>query len=195
VGQPAGEDPSPMRSRPGFGPGAGVLFAQFWERIKSDIPTWLFGTSIFFIVICLFFPILDADKTTRREVKRDAATREQARRMRDMANRLKDEKISESEKDRIGKDMKEAQRRWDENEKPKLDDEVDEAKESARSWHYWYHWGMMWGFLLLAFACLGSLTPEKPPVRRVVACIVLCALLLLVLTRFVGRVNISGGIG
>src|SRR5262249_29392543 len=98
-------------------------------------------------------------------------------------------------KERIEKEKEEARKKWDETDRIKFDDEVEEAKESADSWGYWYHWGMMWGFLLLAFACLGSLRTEYPPLRRMIACILLCALLLLVLMKFVGRVGVSASAG
>ncbi len=191
--EPMAEESAPWRRTSSFG--AEAAFTRFWEHIKADLPTWLFGTSLIIIVLCLFCPFLDKEKIARREAKRDAGTREHARHMQELNNRLNDEKTEDSDKEKIKKDIKAADKKWKETEQPKLDDEVAEASETAKSWGYWYYWGMMWGFLLLAFACLGSFRAEYPPVRRLIACIVLCALLLLALTKFLGGVHISGGVG
>src|SRR5438552_7835799 len=71
---PGGEDPS-MRRPPRFSAGAGAAFGEFWAKVKADLPTWLLGIGIFFVVVCLFFPLLDQAKVLRRQVKVDAGER------------------------------------------------------------------------------------------------------------------------
>ncbi len=180
VVQPLGEEPSPMRSRPSVGIGAGAAFAQFWERIKSDASTWLLGVGLFFVVVCLFWPLLDRAKIDRREAKISAGERKLQR----LEEKIRAES-DQKEKEKLQKSLDDTRKKWQENEKPKLQEDLDDMRDSAKSWRYWYDWGMMWGFLFLGYAALGYLTPQQPTIRRVVGSIVLCAMLLLIFIRFV----------
>lgn len=157
-----------MRRPSRVGRGAGAFFEQFWDRVRSDVSTWLFGVGAVFTIICLFFPLLDRAKILDREAAMSAAER-----------RLKREFANDKEK------RDKALQHWQEIERPKLQEKIDEARDSAKGWRYWYDWGMMWGFLFLSLAALGYLTPQQPTVRRVVGSIIFCAMVLLIFIRFV----------
>ena len=183
------EDPTPMRrpTRMGSG-GAGMAFKQFWERVKADSSTWLFGLGAFFTIICLFFPLLDQAKVLRREVAVSAGDRREHR-LDEELNRKKQELQTKNESlDKLKGEIenrKKAADKWRDVDKPALVDEIGQASDSAKGWQYWYNWGMMWGFLFLAFAALGYLTPKQPTIRRVVGSIIICAMILLIFLKFV----------
>ena len=172
---------TPVRTGPrsNFGSNFGAFFKRLWERIKADPPTWLFGAGAFLVVICLFFPLLDKDKVERRRVKLTSEEREQNRLNNELQTRDPPAKPEERET------RQKAFERWKKNRKPELEEDITSAQDSARSWRYWYDWGMMWGFMILAFASLGYLTAPESMTRRVVGSIVLCAILVLIFFRFV----------
>src|SRR5262249_24328130 len=149
------------RSRPSFGTGARAAFAQFWERVKSDASTWLLGVGLFFVVLCLFLPLLDQAKVLRRQAKIDAGERRLARQAEETRRKIEEEKDPDKQK-KLRDALDDSRKKWQENEKPKLQDDLDDMRDSAKSWRYWYDYGMMWGFLFLGYAALGYLTPQQP---------------------------------
>ena len=179
----ASEEPTPMRRPSRVGKGAGAYFEQVWNRIRADASTWLFGVGAFFTILCLFFPLLDRGKLLSREADLNAAKRHEERLQREMARKKREAKGDEFAKEEETRNK--AHKHWEDVDLPKLQDRVDEARDSARSWRYWYYWGTMWGFLFLAFAALGYLTPQQPLIRRVVGAIIFCAMMLLIFIHFV----------
>jgi len=189
---PSSEDPTPMRRPTRGSGGAGAIFRQYWDRVRGDASTWLFGAGAFFTIICLFFPLLDRAKVDRRRIKVEAGDRREQRLTQDLQRKRMEgggqgDKLAQEEETR-----KKAMKHWQEVDKPKLQEEVDDANDSARAWKYWYQWGMMWGFLFLALAALGYLTPTQPTIRRVVGSIIICAMMLLIFMRFILESGIKG---
>jgi hypothetical protein len=180
---PAAEDPTPMRRPTRVGKGAGVFFRDFWGRVRNDVSTWLFGVGAFFAIICLFFPLLDRGKILDREAALSASERRERRLNEELARKIREKGEGEFAKEKENRDK--ANKHWQEVEKPKLQERIDDARDSAKTWRYWYDWGMMWGFLFLALAALGYLTPQQPTIRRVVGSIIFCAMILLIFIRFV----------
>jgi hypothetical protein len=186
------EDPTPVRRPTRTGGGAAAVFFQkLWERVKADASTWLFGAGAFFTIICLFFPLLDQAKILSREAELSAGERHERRLNEEMNRRLQGAKGDELAKEKESRDK--AFKLWNEVEKPKLADKVDDARDSAKNWTYWYRWGMMWGFLFLAFSSLGYLAPQQTTIRRVVGSIIICAMMLLIFIRFVIESAARGG--
>ena len=191
---PSAEDPTPMRRQTRMGAGPGAAFRQYWDRVRADASTWLFGLGAFFTIICLFFPLLDSAKVDRRRVKVEAGDRRETR-LNDLQRKRQGGQGGQGDQAQAEKEdkaRKDANKKWLEVEKPKLQEEVDDAMDSARTWRYWYDWGMMWGFLFLAFAALGYLTPTQPTIRRVVGSILICAMMLLIFIRFVLASGLKG---
>ncbi|MBI1918793.1 MAG: hypothetical protein HYS12_29215 [Planctomycetes bacterium] len=182
--QPVDEDPAPMRRPSSFGVGAGAAFSRFWERIKADTPTWLLGVGIFFVVTCLFLPLLDLSKVDRRRGKIEAGESKLARQEDETRRKIAAEKDPDKQK-KYQEAQEDARKKWAETEKPKLQEDLDDMRESARSWRYWYDWGMMWGFLFLGYAALAYLTPQQSTIRRIVGSIVLCTMLVFIFVRFI----------
>ncbi len=189
MGYPSADEPPLPSRRPRTGPGAGAFFAQAWERIRSDAATWVFGAGAFFVILCLFFPLLDHARVLRREAKLAARDRQEQRLNAELRRKEAELRGKGEDPDKVLKKEKEerekAYKRWQEEEKPRMEQDVDDARDTESAWRYWYHWGMMWGFLFLAYAALGYLTPTQATIRRVVGSIIICAMMLLIFIRFV----------
>jgi hypothetical protein len=178
-----GSAPSIRRPRGG---GASEFFEKFWARIQTDASTWLFGAGAFFVILCLFLPLLDRAKVQRQESKNNLRERKEQRLNAAIQSRLVEAKPEEREKlEKEKKDRDAAFKHWQQEEKPRLEEEVDEARASEAGWTWWYRVGMMWGFFFLAFASLGYLTPEQSLIRRIVGSVIICAMMLLIFIRFV----------
>ena len=141
----------------------------------ATVLTWVLATSLLF---GMFFSAQFYFRTKELGNRSLLLQQEMARKKRE----AKGDEIAKEEETR-----NKAHKHWEDVELPKLQDKVDEARESAKTWRYWYDWGMMWGFLFLALAALGYLTPQQPTIRRVVGAIIFCAMMLLIFTRFVSE--------
>ena len=158
-------DDSTELRRPPREPGAG-----FFERLRNlaDVPTYLFGAGAFVTIYFLFAPLIDLAKVERRDA--DLVEADLVR------NRHLREAKGEDAKKKINDDWK--------AESERLGERVSQAKIDARQGLYWNRYGMLFGCLLLALASLGYLSPQQPPIRRVVGAIILCGILILILLVF-----------
>jgi len=167
----------------GFGKGG---FGNVLQFFKEDLPTWLFRVGVLIAIICLFFALLDKAKVDRRLAKVEAGDNKQRRLDEEFQRKFQNPEKGDKESfDSERKERDKARKNWQTIEKPKLQEEVDSARYSARTWGYWYTWGMMWGFLFLGYAALGYLAPEQATIRRIVGSIVLCGMTLFIFIRFV----------
>lgn len=184
--EPAANAPAPMTSAERFPwlarvPRVGGLH-RLGEMIASDPHTWLFGAGAVLVIIFLFFPLLDQAKIAGRTAPITAGDRRQDRLDQELEKKKKgkeDSKLDAEERER-----KKARDEW-ERTKQELMVGVDEAQQSFRAANYWYLWGMLFGFLCLALASLGFLTPQQTPSRRIVGGVVICGQMLLIFFAFV----------
>lgn len=184
---PADSPPKPVPLPPGERfpwlarlPKAGGI-QRLGEMIAADPHTSLFGAGAVLVIVFLFFPLLDQTKIAARTARITAGDRRQDRLDQELERKKKgkEEKMEPEERER-----KKAKDEWDKT-KQELFVEVDEATQSLRAANYWYLWGMMFGFLLLALASLGFLTPQQTSSRRVVGGVVICGQILLIFFAFV----------
>lgn len=161
---------------------------RFGDVIGTDLAIWLFGAGAVFVIIFLFFPLIDQAKIARRTAHISSGDREQERLDQKLELKKKrTDKDKEKETEKIEaeeKERKKTREKWDDR-KLELQSDVDDAQFSFRMSNYWYSWGMMIGFLLLAIASLCFLTPGQTTSRRVVGSIVICAQMLLIFIAFV----------
>jgi hypothetical protein len=164
-----------------------------WQKIltrmreMADVPTWLFASGAFLVIVYLFFPLIDQAKVTRREA---AVIAGDVREARLDAELKKKENASDEEKER----RKKGREAW-EKEKSYLEEDLEAAQIGQRRATYWYRYFTMLGFILLTFGSLGYLSPGQPLIRRILGCIVLVAILLSIFNAFSGlgiRVDIGG---
>lgn len=149
-----------------------------WLRYIPDVPTWLFGLGMFIVIVCLFSPALGSARAKSAEAQVQLGQMRFDRSEKEFKAKP-NPSVAEVENQ---KKMKES---WD-REKETLEAAAKELDLNARAWDYWYTLGMMFGFLILAVASLGYLSPHQPTIRRVVGAVVLVAQILLVFTKFTG---------
>jgi hypothetical protein len=166
------------------------------RTVLSILFTWLFALGTLLVVLFLFLPLLDLTRIQGKRAVITAGDRKQQRLDDRLRSRDKDlfrlPDAKDKNADRKGPTEKELERRKEDKEaweakKKDLEDETSEAETAARKSNYAYTWGMLIGFLILAVASVGFLSPSQPGVRRVVGAIVLAAQVLLVFLVFLMR--------
>ena len=154
----------------------------------------LFGVGTCFAVLFLFLPLLDVtresakraaieagDQRIRRLYNSDAAT-EPDFPVRPPFGQPGD-KDKANDKDKSGGPTdaeKKAQKDDWEKRKKDLQQEVDDTRTYSRQAMNVYTWGMLFGFLCLAVASVGFLSPSQTTTRRVLGVIVLSALVVFI---------------
>jgi len=146
--------------------------AGFMGTVMGDLFTWVFGLGALLVVFFTFMPVLDAQSLARHQGKISGGELEQSR----LDRELSDAKSPDAKRLQERKDLKE---KWD-KQKKELDVGLQEKRIGNARSHYWYTWGLLLGFLALAVAALGYMTPGQTPVRRVTGSIVICGLVLLI---------------
>jgi hypothetical protein len=138
----------------------------------GGVPTLLFGFGTFLVIFTGFMPRIAEAKIERRQ---GAIMQEQA----DLAA---EERAYAEKKDKKADDDKRINDRREESRKrvAELQEELTDARVSALKSKYWDRYFLLFGFLLIAFGSLGYLRTEQPLTLRIVAAIVLTAVLLII---------------
>jgi hypothetical protein len=155
-----------------------------WQRLTvwfGVVATWLFGIGAFLVIVFLFFPLINQTKLARAKAAIQAGQLRDDRMERELKQKLQDKKDVGIAEEEVRKRAHEA---WV-KQKERQQADLDELEQDVRQSDYGYTWGMMFGFLFLAAAALGYLTPAQPPIRRVVGAIVLVAEVLLIFLKYV----------
>jgi hypothetical protein len=179
---PGGSEPeAPVAESARLSPGGGAdLFRRVLSRL-NDVSTWLFGTGAFLVIVNLFFPLINQAKVSRAKAAIQAGQLKDDRAERELKQKMQDKKDVSIADEELRKKARES---WA-KQKVRMEDDLEELGLDARQSDYWYTWGMMIGFLFLAAAALGYLTPSQPPIRRVVGAIVIVAEVLLIFIKYI----------
>jgi hypothetical protein len=161
-------------SRPAFG-------HPLLSRLLGDPFTPAFALGSIIVIFFLFMPILDTQKVDRRRAVISSGD-------------LTQQRLDKEAKQRDGARPTAAQRdetkkrhdAWD-TEKSGLEQDAEQARIDADNNHYWYTWGTLIGFLVLAVAAIGYMSPGQTTVRKVTGSIIICAILLLVFFRILTK--------
>jgi hypothetical protein len=151
--------------------GAGFDLNESLAKI-GGVPTLLFGFGTFLVIFTGFMPRIAEAKIDRRQ---GAILQEQS----ELAAA---ERAYNERKERKSEDDKRMNDRREESRKrvAELQEEVTDARVAALRSKYWDRYFLMFGFLLVAFGSLGYLRTEQPLTLRIVAAIVLTAVLLII---------------
>jgi len=141
------------------------------QRI-ADWPTWAFGAGTLIALCALFFPLIDQAKVSRLEAMIVAGDMRQQR----VTALAQAEDATADDK----ADAEDAKKRWA-TRKNDLEEDVEYAELSRRSYSYWYRYLTLLGFGFLVLGSFGYLDSRQPLMRRVLGCIVLAATVLVVL--------------
>ena len=167
------------------GPGLGEMIAKV-----GGIPTILFGIGTFLVI---WFTFMDSHKPGGHCAGEYRGTETPAR-----TGRRTQETSAEGQKKRPGTRRRREEGYDDKAKKINEDYEkrIDDAKEEAATTRVdvirsirFDKYGQLFGFVFLAFGCLGYLRTEQPLVMRIVAASVLALMLLMIFNLAVGGCN------
>jgi hypothetical protein len=159
----------------------------WWRRV--DVSTWLFGLGTFLVILYLFLPLINQGKARRARAKLDLGEAREKRAEEEYKKSLATGPASPT----ASANRALAKEAWA-KDRAQLEAEVSDARSEAAMSNYWYTWGMMFGFMLLAGAALGYLSPSQPTIRRVVGAIILCGEILLIFLRYVTSVSLTDAV-
>ncbi|QJW98922.1 MJ0042-type zinc finger domain-containing protein [Frigoriglobus tundricola] len=185
------EDEAPRRKKTGKSYDRGPRpnpFAAINGALTAvgGIPTLLFGFGVFLVIVFTSFPIIGTAGTERANANVEKLT-----------NELKVKKDALAPKNKKPSDWSDADRKAVQEGAEKLDEEyskrIKEAALSAESTKIdnrrdvWYEmYGLMFGFLFVAFGCIGYLRTEQPLVLKIVAAVILCFMMMMMFMKFGG---------
>jgi hypothetical protein len=162
-------------------------------RVLDVLFTGLYALGACFIILFLFLPLLDRANAVKKsteidtgQIKQDRIKRDREREDRERMENLASGKVAgASDKDLVERqkeDIKRAQQ-WSDT-RGNLTDDVRQMEASARSNYYFYLWGMLFGFLILAFASAGFVAAGSTPTRRLLGILTLLIEVLVVFVIF-----------
>ncbi len=170
------------RDRPA-GPGFNPL--ALLEKV-GGLPTILFASGVFFVIVFTSFPVIGAAATRRDKAKEDQLKLEQATKIKNLFPKGK--KVSDLTSDELKRIEDDTKKINDEYEKQITDATLSaERTKIGNIRDEWFEmYGLMFGFILVAFGCIGYLRTEQPLTLRIVAAVILGAMMLIMFSKFGG---------
>jgi predicted Zn finger-like uncharacterized protein len=176
--------PKRTRDRGRRSVGGGVNFGDALAKI-GGIPGVLFGVGVFLVIFHIFMPIIADAKVNRKE----GAIKELDARL-VMNEKAVDENKDYNEEKKADR-KKKLREEYDKDVKA-LKEEKQDAETSKLRSPYFDLYFLLFGFILIAFGCLGFLRGDQPLILRIVAAIILVSMVMAMFKRATG---VSGGIG
>jgi predicted Zn finger-like uncharacterized protein len=155
----------------------------------GGLPTLFFGIGVFFVIAFTSFPIIGEAGTDRAKGYVDKLKHEAS--VKKLALIPKGKKIADlSESER--KDINDKSDKIDEEYGRKIIDaeaDAEGTKISNRRDKWFEAYGLMFGFMFLAFGCLGFLRTDQGLILKIVAAVVLSIMLIVMFGKFGGCVG------
>jgi predicted Zn finger-like uncharacterized protein len=181
------DEPSPRKRKRDrderTGPG---LFTQLVTQI-GGISTILFGLGVFFVILFTFMTEIGAAATVRADAAKKKLEAEKALELRDLLPKGKTDEtqLNADERKVYDNKKKDVENRYD----PPIARADDEAKLTRANndravWMERY--GLMFGFMFVAFGCVGYLRTAQPLVLQIVAAVILSFMMMVVFFSFGG---------
>jgi predicted Zn finger-like uncharacterized protein len=168
----------------GGGPGMGELVAKV-----GGIPTILFGFGTFLVIWFTFMTPIGAAAVDRADAAVDKLQNEMESEIKGLVPKGKTASDVEGYPDKEKKIREDYAKR------------IESAQQDAKSTRInnirsvWFDkYGLMFGFIFVAFGCIGYLRTEQPLIMRIVAATVLGLLLLMILSHATGCTGGGGSI-
>lgn len=152
----------------------------------GGVPTLLFGVGVFFVIVFTSLPVIGQAGTDRAVAYVDKLKLEQKNRLDALIPRGKKEAdLTEAERQRIAEDAKKVNEEFDKRIRDAgLDAEGTRIGNRRDVWLERY--GLMFGFLFVAFGCIGYLRGEPALIMRIVAAVILTFMMLVMFLSFGG---------
>lgn len=167
--------------------GAGM--GELIEKI-GGIPTLLFGFGLFLVVVFYFMPRVSDASVDRAKGRIDRLNLEVTQKLRkEMKDPEEVEKMTPEAQQEYFKNLDKRKKELAKEYKPKRDeaeDDVEYAKIDQKRSVWWDRYGLMFGFLFLAFGCVGYIRGEQHLVVKIVGAAILVAMMLIVFSSMGG---------
>lgn len=161
--------------------------------IPGSISTILFALGVFLVIFFTYMTPIGEAAARRAQGRLDQLKLDQERELRRLLPPGKDlTDLRDSER----RSIEDQQRKIRDDYQRKLEDARIEAEQTRISniRSQWFdRYGQLFGFILLAFGCLGYLRTEQPLTLRIVAAVVLGSMLLLMFALGIGGCQGLGG--
>jgi hypothetical protein len=160
------------------GPGVNPLVAI------GGLPTVLFGFGVFLVIVFTSFPIIGNAGSKRAGAYVDKLKMEQAQKIKNLIPKGK--KPGDLTSDDLKK-IEEDSKKINEDYEKRISEAAQDAENTKISnirdeWLEMY--GLMFGFLFVAFGCIGYLRTEQPLTLKIVAAVVLAIMMLIMFMKF-----------
>lgn len=169
----------PERTGPGF-------FSQFVAQI-GGVPTVLFGVGVFFVILFTFMTEIGTAATARADAAKRKLEAEKALELRDLLPKGKsdDTQLNPDERKVYDNKKKDVEARYD-PQIARADDEAKLTRANNDRALWMERYGLMFGFMFVAFGCLGYLRTAQPLVLQIVAAVILAFMMMVVFYSFGG---------
>jgi predicted Zn finger-like uncharacterized protein len=156
----------------------------------GGLPTLLFGVGVFFVIFFTFMEEIGRAGTARADAGVSKLMAERSAKIRKLLPKGKSDQseLSEDERKKFNEDSDKIRKDY----APLLIEAAEDAEATRISnvrsvWMERY--GLMFGFMFVAFGCLGYLRTEEPLVLRIVAAVILAFMMIVVFSSFGGCGN------
>lgn len=165
-------------SGPGFDPSAALAGI-------GGISTIIFGFGVFLVILFIALPLIGAQGTERAKAYKDKLVNEQAREKFELKPKKKQSDWTDAEKKKIEEDSAKIDEKYARLiEEAGLDAESTRVSNVRSVWMEQY--GLMFGFMFVAFGCIGYLRTEQPLVVKIVAGTILTFMMMILFMKFGG---------
>lgn len=152
----------------------------------GGIPTLLFAFGVFLVILFTSLPLIGTAGTSRAAAYVEKLELEKQAKIDALVPKGKKESdLTDSEKTKINDDTKKINEDYDKLIKEaRTDAKRTEIANRRDVWLEMY--GLMFGFLFVAFGCIGYLRTEQPLVLKIVAAVVLGIMMIVMFAKFGG---------
>src|SRR5262245_30597762 len=155
------------------------------QAILPWIPTALFAFGMFLVVVFTAFPIIGKAATDRAAANKDYLRNERDRELFDLKPKKPKSEWSKVEEAKVEEGTPKISASYEQKiERATLDAESTRISNIRDVWLEQY--GLMFGFILVAFGCIGLLRMDSSLVVKIVAGAILALLMLVLLMKFAG---------
>lgn len=153
------------------------------DRI-GGIPTLLFGFGLFLVIVFYFMPQISNASVSRAEGRKERIDLEREQKLRkERKDQEEIEQLTPQAQEEYFKALAKREKEIAREFKPKTDEASDDiryAKIDQKRSIWWDRYGLMFGFVFLAFGCVGYIRGDQHLVVKIVGASILVAMMLFV---------------
>lgn len=163
-----------------------------WSRVKSmdlieaigGVPTVLFGIGLFLVIVFYFMPRISEASVNRAKGRVERIELEATQKLRkEMKEPDEIEKLPPDAQQEYYKNLEKHRKEINKELKPRKEEAADDvayAEIDRKRSEWWDRYGLMFGFLFLAYGCVGFIRGEQHLVVKIVGAAILVTMMIFV---------------